>query len=85
MNNPSPSIYRVGQKKEFLKKLVKINSVADLNKIHASCAEHTYVCVQKDLFSLVDLLHILNVGNRYFIYHSVTFLLETMLNRNLLS
>jgi hypothetical protein len=45
------------KKGHFLKTMVKMNSSVDLNETHVSFVEHNEVCVQKNLFSLVNSLH----------------------------
>lgn len=34
-----------------------VSCVEGLNEMHVSCVERTQVCVERDLFSLVCLLH----------------------------
>lgn len=42
----------------FLKQNLKLDGSSDLNETHISFIEHTEVYIQKDLFCLIDLLHI---------------------------
>jgi hypothetical protein len=57
-----------------LKIKVKVNGSTDLNEIQISCVEYTQLCVQKDLFTSVEVLKIkifsiLIVNNRHFTYN----------------